>query len=147
MRYSIAFVVIPALGPLTISPSVANANPRYPRMGCEAKNSTSPNRYDWAYKPYGLCLFDNPGTPSLDGIYHTRWSYWGSRRAKGRGRFSDGLGFLHPAHITLYRLDHLGACCPGADYTRIRVTWKGIYAPAGVWRPGGSHVFDVTPWE
>jgi hypothetical protein len=69
------------------------------------------------------------------GIYHTRWTGWGHKRASGRGSYYDGLGFLHRATMTIYRLR-------GRSYTRIHVRWDAVFA--GALRPAGEHVFDVA---
>lgn len=145
--FALAFAVVIAV--LATMPLPALAGRRYPAIGCDNQTESGLNRYLWKYKPYGYCYFGNPGTGTSDGIYHTHWSGWGNAVAHGRGYYSDGLGFLHPAQMALYGLrGNLGACCPGESiYTHIRVSWQAIYAPPGVLRPAGTHVFWVDPWE
>ena len=128
---------------LAIIPAAALAGRRYPAIGCDDQTQEGLNRYLWKYKPYGYCYFGNPGTGTSDGIYHTHWSGWGRPRVTGGGYFSDGLGFLHPARMTLYGLSPNNG---EPVYRHIRVTWQAIYAPPGVLRPAGSHVYWVDPW-
>ena len=106
---------------------------RYPVMGCTSLGTPVHEKVP-VYKPYGRCSFLGGGVNDV-GIYHVRWTGWGRKKASGRGSYYDGLGFLHHASMTVYRLR-------AKSYTRIRVKWDAKYA-GGALRPRGNRVFNV----
>jgi hypothetical protein len=79
---------------------------------------------------------------SLAGISGARWRDWGDARATGTGDAVDGLGFLHPARYTVFRLRSSGGV---TYYTRMQVVSRGIVHD-GVARRGVHKVVNVTPF-
>jgi hypothetical protein len=79
----------------------------------------------------------------LAGISGARWRGWGTARATGTGAAVDGLGFVHPARFSVFRLRSSKGV---TYYTRMRVVSQGV-AHGGVFRRGVNRVVNVTPYR
>ncbi len=77
----------------------------------------------------------------LAGIQGARWRGWGAARATGTGDAVDGLGFLHPARFSVFRLRSSGGV---TYYTRMHVVSADVVR-SGVFRGGVNRVVNVTP--
>jgi hypothetical protein len=119
------------------SPAIASANS--PVIGCIRLNDFEAGRPAWQSAPWNCTTGGSLG--STEGIWHVRWSGWGHRTSTGRRYLVDGLGFMHPAKITAFRMrrTYTGRKC----YTRLHAIAKAVFA--GIVRGPYNVFIDVTP--
>ena len=118
----------------------ATAGTRGVVMGCDGNNLLAGPRELLEVAPADCGNSALGGT--LAGIQGARWRGWGAAHATGTGDAVDGLGVLHPARFSLFRLRSSGGV---TYYTRMHVASSGVVHD-GVFRRGVNRVVNVTPY-
>ncbi len=117
----------------------ATASPRRVVIGCDGNNLLTGPRELLEVAPADCGNSALGGT--LAGIQGARWRGWGAARATGTGDAVDGLGYLHPARFSVFRIRSSGGV---TYYTRMHVASSGVVHD-GVFRRGVNRVVNVTP--
>lgn len=109
-------------------------------MGCDGDNLLTGPRELQEVAPADCGNSALGGT--LAGISGARWRRWGAARATGTGNAVDGLGYLHPARYTVFRLRSFAGV---TYYTRMHVVSSRMIG-GGAFRRGVNRVVNVTPF-